>query len=51
MQAYGAWFVPRPALDVTMTRAVRLPRALLAAAAEQQSIGLLLNVLQAILVT
>ena len=31
MQAYGAWFAPRPVLSPPMARAVRLPRALLAA--------------------
>ena len=46
MQAYGAWFAPRPVLSPSMARAVRLPRTLLAATAEQQSIGLLLNALQ-----
>ena len=46
MQAYGAWFAPRPVLSPPMARAVRLPRALLAATGEQHSIGLLLNALQ-----
>ena len=46
MQAYGAWFAPRPVPSPPMARAVRLPRALLAATGEQHSIGLLLNALQ-----
>ena len=46
MQAYGAWFAPRPVLSPTMARAVRLPRTLLVATAGQRSIGLLLNLLQ-----
>ena len=45
LQAYGVWFAPRPALNRT-ARAVRLPRAVLAAAGERRSIGLLLNALQ-----